>query len=132
MGGSKSYDLTDTWSGRFAYPGRYDPVSFVARLDHAGDWLSGTVEEPGMRSGAGRMLTATVSGKVTGDAVSFLKLYDAPTRGYDAVQYVGAVRDEGLEIAGTWTIHAGWSGTFIMIRSRGLMLGARRGQFEKV
>ena len=52
--------------------------------------------------------------------------------GYDVVQYSGAVRDEGLEIAGTWTVPGSWSGTFLMIRTRGLVLAAARTQAEKV
>jgi len=108
-------------------------VSFVANLQHVGDWLSGAVEEPGVAGAtAGMTLTATISGKVTADAVIFLKTYDAQIGGYDAVQYEGVIADQGLEIFGTWTIPGNWSGTFIMIRSRGLVLAPSVYEEEKL
>ena len=126
-------DLTDTWQGRFTYPRGYDePVSFVARLQQTGEWLSGTIDEPGRHSAVGRRLTSTISGKVTGDEVTFLKTYDAEVREYDAVHYAGRVGDGGLEISGTWSIPGSWSGGFIMIRSRGTPAAIARKATEKV
>jgi hypothetical protein len=119
MAGDQPFDLSDTWHGRYAFPRLYEPVSFTAVIRHAGDWISGTVEESGLRRAAGRLLTATIAGRVTGDEVTFLKTYDVHERGYDAVNYVGRIGDGGLEISGTWSIPGNWSGTFIMIRSRG-------------
>jgi hypothetical protein len=120
---SVKHNLTDTWQGRFAFPRRFDPISFTAYLHQAGKWLSGTVEEPGVRGLAvGEVLSATISGKVVSDTAVFLKTYDTLNPGYDAVRYDGMVGDEGLEISGTWTIPGNWSGSFIMIRSGGLVM----------
>ena len=127
------HDLTDTWHGRFTFPRLYDPISFVASIEQTDEWLSGTVEEPGMRGVAtGKVLTATISGKVTSDEVTFLKTYDAEIASYDAVHYQGKVGDQGLEISGTWTIPGSWSGTFIMIRSRGLEIAQTAHEEERV
>jgi hypothetical protein len=81
---------------------------------------------------AGKILTATISGKVTSNEVTFLKTYDLQIGGYDVVQYQGLIGDEGLEIAGTWTIPGNWSGTFIMIRSRGLAIPQSARKVEQV
>lgn len=67
-------------------------------------------------------MSATISGKVVSDTAVFLKTYDTLNPGYDAVRYDGMVGDEGLEISGTWTIPGNWSGSFIMIRSGGLVM----------
>ena len=100
-------------------------MSFKARLEQTGARLVGSVEESIMRgSAAGRLITATISGAVSDSTVWFMKFYDAEIRGYDAVRYEGVITDEGLEVSGTWTISPTWSGSFIMIRARGLPLAA--------
>jgi hypothetical protein len=127
-----AHDLSDIWHGRFIFPRLYAPVSFVATLQQTGDWIYGRVEEPGLRGEAGKILSATISGKVIADAVTFLKTYDSLQGGYDAVRYEGLVSDEGLEISGTWNIPNNWSGPFIMIRSRGLAIVGSVHEEEKI
>ena len=130
---SAAEDLTDTWRGRFSFPRLYEPVSFTAQIQQSGDALSGVVEEPGVRGDAeGRRLTATITGTADGGVVTFLKTYDAFVAGYDAVHYAGTVGDGGLEISGTWTIPGSWSGTFLMIRSRGLELALSKTRVARI
>ena len=125
----EAHDLTDTWYGRFSYPRRYGPVQFTAELKQIGTRLLGRVEEPArQRSSAGVVLNSTVFGTVSSGGVHFVKRYDGSPRGHRAVQYVGTVADDGLEIHGEWSIPGNWSGTFIMIRSRGLGIAASNRQ----
>ena len=130
---SKAEDLTDTWQGRFSFPRLYEPVSFTARIEHTDDTVLGSVEELGVRgAAAGKRLTSTITGTAIGGAVTFLKTYDAFAAGYDAVHYAGTVGDGGLEISGVWTIPGNWSGTFLMIRSRGLELALSKTRVERI
>ncbi len=62
-------------------------------------------------------MTATVTGKVNGQHITFLKTYDRQSSSYDAVHYEGEVDPEGDEIWGCWTVPGSWSGTFLMIRA---------------
>ena len=39
---------------------------------------------------------------------------------YDTVHYEGDVIADGQEISGHWRIPGAWSGTFLMIRPRGI------------
>jgi len=133
MEAALSNDITDTWHGRFSFPRLYEPVSFTARLEQSGDSLVGTVEELAPHGpAAGKVLTSTITGTVSGGGVTFLKTYDALVPGYDAVRYDGAVFDGGLEINGDWRIAGDWSGAFLMIRSRGLYQAIPRKQTERV
>jgi hypothetical protein len=118
--GDVDLDLSGQWSGLYSYPpgrGR-EPVAFTATLKETDGWLEGSTTEVG-QVGAARGLTisATLQGRRSGRSVTFLKTYDGSFRSYDAVQYVGDVRDDGCEIEGRWTIQGNWSGTFLMIRS---------------
>ena len=126
-------DLTDTWHGRFTYPRQNAPSSFTAELRQVGDTLTGVIDEPGIGPADGLVLTSSVAGQVAGTSVTLLKTYDVVVAGYSAeVHYEGGIRDEGLEIAGTWSIPGAWSGDFIMIRARGLTRSASRRQTERV
>lgn len=119
--GDGTDDLTDTWHGRFSYPADGGSVPFTARLEQAGDRLSGDIEEPGHEALApGLTLAATVSGRAASGRVSFTKTYATRAPGYGTVRYEGRVRDGGLEIVGTWRIPGSLTGPFIMIRPRGL------------
>ena len=90
-------------------------------LNETAGWLTGTTEELApSRPTSGQTLTATLQGRRSGVFVKFLKLYDASVPGYDSVAYEGNISADGTEIGGRWTALGNWSGTFLMIRSRGL------------
>ena len=126
-------NLTGTWQGVYSYPVARDPVPFTARLLHAEDWLTGsTAEAVTTRTLAGSVLTATVTGRIVGQHVTFLKTYDQQSRHYDAVHYDGEVDAEGQEIWGRWTIPGSWSGTFLMIRASGTEAVLSRRRAERV
>jgi hypothetical protein len=114
-------DLSGNWDGLYSYPGDLAPVSFVADLKETGGWLTGATRETATNGSAvGQILSATLQGRRSGSAVKFLKLYDGSAPGYDSVAYEGAVSADGTEIDGRWTAIGNWSGTFLMIRSRGV------------
>ena len=108
--------LTGVWDGTFVQPG-VGAVTFIATLIETGGALSGSVTEPCMMPGCPRSEhNAQLSGSRSGRAVSFIKRYDPPGYGYDAVTYEGSVNADATEIDGRWRI-PGISGTFLMIRS---------------
>ena len=111
-------DLTGAWSGLYSYPRAGEPTPFTAMLTENDGWLSGAREKIS-RVGPtrGQPIAATVQGRRSGHAVSFLKMYDNPPPGYDAVQYAGDINQDGSEIDGRWTIPSVWSGKFLMIRA---------------
>jgi hypothetical protein len=114
-------DLSGAWDGLYSYPRTLAPVAFVAALNETAGWLTGTTEESAAsRSTSGQTLTATLQGRRSGMFVKFLKLYDASVPGYDGVAYEGNISADGTEIEGRWTARGDWSGTFLMIRSRGV------------
>jgi hypothetical protein len=110
--------LTGTWNGLYSYPRVIEPTPFTATLTENDGWLSGAIEEIA-RVGPtrGQPLTATLQGCRNGHSVTFLKMYDNPPPGYDAVHYSGDVNHDGSEIGGCWTIPGVWSGNFLMIRA---------------
>lgn len=111
-------DLTEVWNGLYSYPRAREPVSFAATLTETGGWLSGAVEEiASVGPMRGQSITATLQGRRTGRAVTSLKTYDDLPQGYDTVQYVGDVNEDGSEIEGRWTVPGSWSGKFLMIRA---------------
>ena len=119
-GAPSDLDLSGLWNGLFSYaPGRgREPVAFSAALTERDGWIEGSTSEIGEAGEArGETLAATLQGRRAGLSVTFLKTYDKAFRGYDAVQYVGEVRNDGEEIAGKWTVPGSWSGAFLMIRS---------------
>jgi hypothetical protein len=119
-GGPSDLNLSGLWNGLYSYPpgrGR-EPVEFSAALRERDGWIEGSTSEIGEAGEAlGQTLTATIQGRRTGLSVTFLKTYDGAFRHYDAVQYVGEVRNDGEEIEGKWTVPGSWSGAFLMIRS---------------
>lgn len=119
-------DLSGRWLGVFSYPTAAPPVSFTAWLSEQAGWIVGAVEEQsGEGYGPRRRLGASIEGRRAGLAVTWLKLYDDPSRGYDAVTYEGAVSLDGLEISGRWSIPSSWSGAFLMTR-KPVLTAARR------
>ena len=126
--GDDPLDLTGAWSGLYSYPRGPEPTPFNATLTENGGWLSGATEE----ITRGRSLTATLQGRRTGHSVTFLKMYDNPPPGYDAVQYSGDVNQDGSEIEGRWTIPGAWSGKFLIIRAGGLGIAVTEDVAERV
>ena len=115
-----SLNLSGVWHGRYAYLIARPPVAFIATLTEIDGWVTGLVEEKGTAGEArGVTLTATVQGRRTDRAVTWLKLYDGAYRLYDAVRYTGDINEDGTEISGRWSIPGNWSGTFLMIRPTG-------------
>lgn len=111
-------DLSGEWRGIFNYPGATGPpTEFTATLRDAGGPLTGETAEPGLNGGT---LTARLDGRRADASVTFNKLYDEAAGDYDSVAYQGEVDADGLEITGRWTIPGIWSGTFIMVRERGV------------
>ena len=111
-------DLSGHWDGMYFYPRSTPPNAFNVNLrEHGGLIVGESTERYDGRKGVGGSIAALWSGSRNGTGVTLLKQYDEPIRRH-AVHYVGTVRDDGHEIAGTWTIVGAWSGTFIMIRPR--------------
>ncbi|HEX4506818.1 MAG TPA: hypothetical protein VH722_13895 [Alphaproteobacteria bacterium] len=126
-------DLTGAWNGLYSYPRAIEPTPFTATFVDDGGWLSGATEEIA-RVGPtrGQPLTATLQGRRTGHSVTFLKMYDNPPPGYDAVQYAGDVNQDGSEIEGRWMIPGVWSGKFLLIRAGGLRTAIAEDVAERV
>jgi hypothetical protein len=126
-------DLSGTWDGLYSYPRTLPSVSFVAVLNETAGWLTGTTQEAAQGGSAGgQKLTATLQGRRSGAFVKFLKLYDVPVPGYDSIAYEGNVSADGTEIAGRWIALVNWSGTFLMIRSRGLVESSSKTAKERL
>ena len=125
--------LTGTWNGRFDYEGaRLEARSFVVELVQPSEWLSGRIEETASRGPfAGRPITATLNGRLTGLRVSFLKIYDIQDGWHDVVSYAGEVTPDGLEISGRWKVGRS-SGPFLMVRPDVPQLAVARSEQERV
>ena len=114
-------DLSGFWHGLFHYPSGQPPVAFTAELHDADGALLGSTSETGqVGEAAGRTITATLQGRRSGGATTWLKIYDGDFRQYDSVRYEGTISADGLEIEGRWTVQSHWSGTFLMIRGAGV------------
>ena len=74
----------------------------------------------------GRTLTASLQGRRSGRSITMLKIYHGASAYYDSVHYAGALNEDGAEINGTWRVPGGWSGTFMMVRSRTVKTAATR------
>jgi len=110
-------NLSGLWHGRYFYPNARPPVPFVATMSDIDSWLTGTIEEKGTTGEArGVAMSASIQGRRTGHAVTWLKLYDGRFRLYDSVRYEGEINEDATEISGRWSIPGNWSGTFLMIR----------------
>lgn len=108
------HDLSGPWHGLYSYPQVLAPVFFTAELHHADPFLSGRTEES-MEGGA--CVAARLSGRLAGQGVTFLKMYEAQTDSRDCVSYDGLLDPDGTEIHGRWIIPGNWSGTFLMMRA---------------
>ena len=118
----KGIDLSGRWSGFYSYPVALPPVAFEAELREVAGRLTGTTSE----SEDGRPLNAVLDGHRSGRSVRFAKMYEAADEGYDTVEYVGELSEDGNEISGRWRISGIWSGTFLMVRAGGKREEAER------
>ena len=110
-------DLSGEWQGIYNFPHSYPPVDFHATIsDAAGALVGGIVETNAF---TGEPLHATLAGQRNGSGVRFTKFYETDDEDYDTVLYEGILGADGLEIHGRWDIPGAWSGTFIMIRTKG-------------
>ena len=115
--GDNKTNLTGIWHGQFTYSASLEPVFFVATLQESEGWIDGTTHEP--RPGTGETLYAVIGGRRFGSAVTFVKTYQNPPRGYGVVRYAGALNADATEIEGSWQIPGDGSGRFLMIRGNG-------------
>lgn len=111
-------DLSGVWEGTYAYPATLAPVPFRAELRDHGGRLSGEVSEPAPPYLPPGELIAIVTGARSGGHVRFTKVYDLLEHFRDPVLYEGTLDEEECEIAGSWTIGPGWSGSFLMTRPK--------------
>lgn len=80
--------LTGVWDGTYTQPG-VGIVTFLATLIESGGALGGSVSEPCMMHGCPLSThNASIAGNRSGSAVLFVKRYEPPGYGYDAVAYV--------------------------------------------
>ena len=109
--------LTGVWDGVFRQH-THGSVVFTATHIESGNQITGSTHERCTQFDCPRKThLATLSGDRHGRAVSFVKTYDPPGFGYDAVMYSGELNSDASEIAGEWTIDVGLSGEFLMIRA---------------
>lgn len=127
MSGFDPNDLTGKWDGMFNYPDGHDSTAFTAIIRDSAGAIAGEISEHGYDSSCdGTLLHALLEGRHDGGEVEFLKIYDEQNEDYRTVEYAGTVSSDGVEISGRWNIPGIWSGTFIMVRSRGKAASAER------
>lgn len=108
--------MTGFWTGRYWYDAPSEPVvPFLANIDDADGRLSGSISEPDMITRSSQRLEAFVRGTRDGFSVIFAKVYDGSGELAHRVDYAGALADDGLSVAGRWTLE-GWAGGFEMAR----------------
>jgi hypothetical protein len=130
---ASALNLSGMWRGLYNYPRAQPSVHFTADLAETDSWLVGMTEETASAGDVrGCKISATLQGRRSGASVTWLKLYDGSSRNYDSVHYTGVVNADGTEIEGRWTIPGIWSGTFLMIRSRGAVLATARETTEQI
>ena len=133
MPASEQKDLTGVWDGLSSYPRAYQPTPFTTAILQVGSAISGSTHEV-CNNGrwGGRHLSAVIVGARSGDAVRFIKTYEAEGYNRRPVTYEGALSADGVEIEGTWTVLGSWSGKFLMIRSGRNGVAAEERRREKV
>ncbi len=125
--------LTGVWQGLYSYPGKGEPVSFVATLIEAGSMVCGTTHETCATTDASRQtLYAMLQGTRGGSSVNFTKSYDGSAGWTHHVDYEGRLNPDATEIEGVWQISGLLAGRFMMIRSTGTEIAVTRKVSEKV
>jgi hypothetical protein len=117
----KKHDsLTGLWTGAYRYRwsrGDADAVPFNARLEEAGDSVTGEIDEPNtFADPSAPRLSASVRGARQGMNVSFIKRYDGAAGQTHSVGYEGVVTPDFTRIDGQWSL-PGSSGVFFMERA---------------
>lgn len=114
--GEGSESLTGVWHGLYSYPVAWmPPAHFTATMIDSGGALHGTTHE---ETAQGAM-QAVVEGALEGGVVRFVKVYSPASEDFQDVIYSGTLSADRTEIEGEWTVPGVWSGTFLMIRTRG-------------
>ena len=129
---STGESLSGEWDGIFNYPRHLPPNAFNALLREEADTLTGETAESGEVNGEPAVPHAWLEGRRSGDAVQFVKSYDAASRADYVVRYTGTIAADGNEINGRWNVQGVWSGTFIMVRKLGNAEAVERQAAETV
>ncbi|MGJ8564296.1 MAG: hypothetical protein ACSHXY_12190 [Alphaproteobacteria bacterium] len=110
-------NLSGFWVGHYAYNGEdNETVDFDAEITQTDTVLTGVITEPNSFAlGAGELLTATLTGGVSGATLTFIKAYKGEDINQPPIIYNGSLTAEQTEINGVWNI-AEFSGTFEMRR----------------
>ena len=125
-------NLSGEWDGIFNYPHDRPPNAFTATLRDNGGALTGETTESGEEREDPAVLHAWLEGRRSGNAVHFVKSYDAAVRAAYVVHYEGTVAPDGNEMSGRWHVPGVWSGTFIMVRRAGRMVAVEREAAEVI
>jgi hypothetical protein len=110
-------DMTGSWQGLFSWPGRDEPVAFLASVTETAGQISGVMQELGLIADpACEMLVAMLEGERHGSMVHFVKTYDGTGGVTHVVEHQGALTKDGSQMTGDWLIHRVAVGRFLMTR----------------
>lgn len=100
------------WSGQYGYSDGRGSVPFYWVLNISGGGVTGGSSEPAtFGDGSSNILTAQLSGSVSGNSISIVKTYDGSGGQTHSVQYSGSLSADGRSISGSWSL-SGASGPF--------------------
>ena len=108
-----SVDLTGCWYGRYAGTNYTEANRFIALLEESAGSVIGRISEPD-DLGLAEVRHATVSGRRSGTAVSFVKQYDGGVLAH-AVEYEGILNEDATVLRGGWSF-GDYRGEFVMER----------------
>ena len=112
-------NVSGFWTGEYTYSQLNDsPVPFQVELKQVAALVEDTTTEQNtFDEQAGQILIAELFGKVSGNHISFTKIYSNSPMGRDKVLYSGTVSEDGNIITGQWKIFSFWNGTFRMTKA---------------